>query len=409
MTAPRPILRALAGLLVPFAIGACRKSPASTENAAPVRATAHDVEFPRESPQLGSIQVTEATPVRQSEFRFTGRLTWNEDFTNRVFSPIAGRVEKVVAEIGQHLNPGDDLALLRSPEFGQAQADYRKAAGDFAQTDKTLTRVKALREHGAAAQKDLDSAQADFLRASAEKQRAAARLQLLGALEGDFSDVYHLATPIEGIVVDRNLNVGQEIRSDMILASTPQLTAPLFTITNPTRLWVVLDVPENDLNKLKLKQPVEVRTPAYPARVFTGQVDVIGAFLDPLTRVARVRASIDNAESFLKAEMYVNVRVTEVAESTTDVEVPSRSVIYLDGKYFVFVEAAPRKFERREVTVEREGGGETPIVVVRGLSAGQRIVSHGNLLINELLLEDNETAENKAPVGAAAAVTPRPL
>ena len=146
---------------------------------------------------------------------------------------MAGQVEKIVAEVGQTVKKGDDLALMHSSDFGQAQADYRKALGDFAQFDKTLARVKELKEHGAAAQKDVESAQADFDRGLAEKQRAEANLQLLGTTSGNFNDVYHLISPIAGIVVDKNINVGQQIRADLILANTPQATAPLFTITDP--------------------------------------------------------------------------------------------------------------------------------------------------------------------------------
>ena len=149
--------------------------------------------------------------------------------------------------------------------------------------------MKALREHGAAAVKDLESAQADYDRALSEKQRAELRLQLLGLGNGKFSDLYHITAPISGVVVDRNVNVGQEVRSDIVLAGSPQLAAPMFTITDPSKLWVQLDVPEREVSKLQAGQPIEVQF-GLSERVFEGHIDLVGASLDPQTRVIRMRA-----------------------------------------------------------------------------------------------------------------------
>ena len=382
--------------------------------------TGRDLEFSAGNPQLGEFHIVQAKSFSQKGESFTGRVTWNEDYTDRVYSPVAGQVEKTIVEVGQTVKKGDDLALMHSSDFGQAQADYRKALGDFAQFDKTLTRVKLLKEHGAAAVKDVESAQADFDRGLAEKERAEANLQLLGTTSGNFNDIYHVITPIAGVVVDKNINVGQQIRADLILANTPQATAPLFTVTDPSKLWVVLDVPEAKLGKLHAGDPVELRSPAYPDRMFPGRIDSVGAFLDPQTRVAHARASLDNPDGLLKGEMYVSVEAKEAPDARSDVALPARAVIYQDGQYYVFVQTTPRKFERRQVALEREAGaGGTGDVVVNGLKPGTPVVAEGSLLIDDMMTDDagGDTAaaqpsvspipDNGDPVAAGA--TPRPL
>jgi cobalt-zinc-cadmium efflux system membrane fusion protein len=378
----------------------CGKAPPPDADAGePVsHVSGKDIEFAPNNPQLSSLNTVVARRFNQAGESFTGLVTWDEDCTDRVYSPVAGQVEKIVAQIGQTVKKGDDLALMHSSDFGQAQADYRKALGDFAQFDKTLARVKTLREHGAAADKDVESAQADFDRGLAEKERAEANLQLLGTTSGNFNDVYHLVSPIDGVVVDKSINIGQQIRADLILANTPQATAPLFTITDPRKLWVLLDIPETRLGRLHVGDIVDLRTPAYPGRVFPGRIDDVGAFLDPLTRVAHARASVDNPDGVLKGQMYVSVEVKEPADAFTDVALPARSVIYQDGQYYVFVEVSPRKFERRQVTLERESGPDgTGDAVVRGIKPGQAVVAEGSLLVNELMAD--ETDDN-APVPA---------
>ena len=389
----------LCSLLLLF--GGCRKTPpvSSGPEEPGSRVTANSIEFSAGNPQLGSLQTVLPVPFKQTGELFTGRVTWNEDYTNRVYSPVAGQVEKVVAEIGQPIKKGDDLALMHSSDFGQAQADYRKALGDFAQFDKTLARVRSLKEHGAAAEKDVESAQADYDRGLAEKQRAEASLQLLGTTSGNFNDIYHIISPTAGVVVDRSINVGQQIRADLILANTPQATAPLFTVTDPSKLWVQLDVPESKLGKLHAGDAVEIHTSAYPDKVFPGRLDIISAFLDPQTRVAHARATVDNPDGLLKGEMYVSVEAKEPAGASTDVELPARAVIYEDGQYYVFVQEAPRKYVRRRVTLEREAGADGLNVVVHGIGPNQAVVAQGSLLINDAM------ADAEADTAAA---TPQP-
>ncbi|MBV9009327.1 MAG: efflux RND transporter periplasmic adaptor subunit [Verrucomicrobia bacterium] len=371
-------------LLVGLALSGCGKHEKSSA-AEPARVTANAVEFSPNAPQLHTLQIVAAKPFQHGDAQLTGQLVWDEDCTNRVFSPVAGRIEKVIAEVGQQVNKGDDLAEMRSPDFAQADADYEKAVSDLAQFEKALTREKTLAQHGAAAAKDVEGAQADYNRAVAEKQRAQLHLQLLGGNGDKFTDLYRITAPIAGVVVDKNVNVGQEVRADIMLANAPQLVLPLFTITDPTKLWLQLDVPENELAEVHANQPLELKTSAYPDSVFDGNITVVSAALDPQTRVAHARATVDNSQGLLKAGMYVSVDVKELAPSANEVSLPSSAVIFLAGKYFVFVEPETDKFEKREVRMLRDASAS--VVVVRGVKPGERVVSEGALLLNEMLPE----------------------
>jgi cobalt-zinc-cadmium efflux system membrane fusion protein len=307
-----------------------------------------------------------------------------------------------VAEVGQKVAPGDDLALLHSSDYGQALSDYLKAIATLSQAEKTYKRQKELTTYGAAATKDVEQAQADYENALAEKERALAALQRYGKPSGDFSDLYHLRSPIAGYVVDKKVNNGQEVRPDMILGSTTDVVTPLFTIADPSHLWVLLDVPETDLTQLKAGQEIELRTPAYPGRVFPGKLTVIGASLDPQTRVVHARAKIENPDGALKGEMYVTVNVKVPMNGAPSVEIPASAVIFLDSKYYVFVpdKTNPNKFSRREVKVlhERSAGAT---VVVQGVETGERVVSDGSLEMNDYL--DQGEGESSKPEATTTA------
>ena len=403
----KPVISALAALLCLVVVDACQKAkePANKPMDAstfepPTVTNGRDLEFPPKAPQLSSFKTVEAKPVNSGEERFTGRVTWNEDYAVRIYSPVAGQVAKIVADVGQKVAPGDDLALLHSSDYGQALSDYLKAMASLTQAEKTFKRQKDLTAYGAVATKDVEQAKADYDSAVAERDRALAALQRYGTTSGDFSDLYHLRSPISGHVVDKKINNGQEVRPDMILGSTTDVITPLFTVADPSHLWVMLDVPETDLNELKAGQDVELRTPAYPGRVFPGKLVIVGASLDPQTRVVHARANVENPDGALKAEMYVTVNVKLPTSEGVSVEVPASAVIYLDGKYYVFVpdKSDPNKYSRREVTVlhERSAGAT---VVVQGVRPGERVVSDGGLEMNDYLGEG--AGEESKPEAAA--------
>src|SRR5581483_7778767 len=192
----------------------------------------------------------------------------------------------------------------------------------------------------------LEAAEADRAHAVAEQQRAAATLALYGG-QGDRVDArFTLAAPIGGMVVERNVNPGQEVRADQ--ASDK----PLFVISEPSRLWLYLDVGETDLGALREQQPVLVRSRAFPGETFHGRIERIGAALDPATRTAKVRCVVDNPQRRLKAEMYVSAEIDD--GTALGLEVPTRAIFLQNDQRYVFVETASGSFERRPVRVGPE-------------------------------------------------------
>src|SRR2546426_3236071 len=138
-----------------------------------------------------------------------GRIVWDDNVTTRLFTPFAGRVTKIHVEAGRSIEAGAPLAAIASPDFGQAQADARRAATDFTLAERTVSRLRELSEHRAAALKDLQAAEAELARARLEKERTAKRLALYGAA-ADLDQAYILKSPIAGVVVEKTINPGAE-------------------------------------------------------------------------------------------------------------------------------------------------------------------------------------------------------
>ncbi|SDS54005.1 efflux RND transporter periplasmic adaptor subunit [Opitutus sp. GAS368] len=364
-------------------LAACAKAPDLADIAAPTVA-GDRVTFPANAPQRSTLTVAAVEPQAREVHHVTGRLTWDEDATVRIYTPVAGRVVSVDAALGDRLAAGAPLARLDSPDFGQAQADAHKAAADLLLAERTLTRTKDLFEHGAAPRKDLEAAENAQAGAQSEQQRALARLAQYGApAEGPVDGLFTLRTPLAGVVVEKNLNPGQEVRADMQLANAPQLFVPQFVISEPRRLWVLLDITEMDMNLLQPGQALRIRTRAFPGRTFDGRLESVGPSLDPATRTVRARGAVDNPGLLLKAEMYVDVEIDAPDTGGAAVAIANTAVFTKEGKHYMFVETAPGSFERREVEPGPESGGR--ILVLRGLKADDRVLIEGGLLLEALL------------------------
>ena len=329
----------------------------------------------------GSVAVvTVSPPAGADSIAFGGRLVWSEDATVRIFTPFAGRVTRVLSDIGQRVRPGQTLAVIEAPDFGQALADARRAMADLNLATRTVARQRDLLAHGVASRREVEAAETDSIRAASDRQRTEARIALYGADSTASAQGFPLRAPLGGLVVERNQTPGQEVRPDQMLAGTAQLTAPLFLVTDPGHLWVQVDIPEQDAGRVAPGQPMSLRVLALPGRAFKGRLTVIASEIDPTTRTIKARGVVDNPSQALKAEMLVSVQVGVPTGSA--LTVPAQSVFLEGADRFVFVQDGAGRYRHRSVTTGAARNGV--VSVIKGLNLGDRIVVDGVLLLNQL-------------------------
>lgn len=373
------LLAACALLLIALLSG-CGKAAAAADSSEP-KVAGDAVLIPTNSAQLAALSIEPVEKQSAAPVTLPGRLIWDEDATVRVFSPFAGRVQKIDAQLNQPVARGTPLAEILSPDYGTALAEARKAQSDFRRAERALTRARELTEHGAAPRKDLEGAEADFDSARAEKERAEARLSIYATTQKNDGAGFLLPSPLEGVVVEKNVTPGQEVRPDQMLANMPQFTAPLFVITDPSKLWIQIDASEADLPQFQPGSEFSFTSRALGDRTFAGKVETVSEFLDPNTKTIKVRGSVLNPDRLLKAEMFVTVSVSPRNEPAPSV--PVKAVFLRGDKHYVFLEEQPGEFARHEVSVGSEHDGH--ILVLAGLEPGQRVVTDGCLLLEQLL------------------------
>lgn len=336
--------------------------------------------FAADAPQRKALVSAPVDVAKQEALSLSGRVAWDESRTVRVFAPLAGRIARLIAEPGQSVRAGDALAAIASPDFGQTQAELARAQADHAVAEKALSRAKDLFEHGVIAEKDLQQAQADFERARAERDRTLSRAKLYGG-GATVDQEFVLRAPIAGIVVERNANPGQEVRPDQAQPGSP----PLFVISDPTRLWLQLELPEAALPFVRPGLEFRLRSPALGEEIITGRIEWVADGVDPLTRTTRARATVGNASRRLKAEMYVGADVDVVRGEAP--RVPSTAVILLGSTQYAFIDEGEGRYVRRRIVAEEAATmkGMGRMRVLEGIAAGDKVVTDGALLLQQLL------------------------
>jgi cobalt-zinc-cadmium efflux system membrane fusion protein len=358
----------------------CHHDAPPDQSAGP-KVVGETISFPADSPQLAALELAQAELRAPVNTELPGRLLWNDDATVRVFTPFAGRVRKIAADVGQQVDTNAPLAEVESPDFGQAQADARKAESDLKLATRSLARLRELYAHGAAAQKDVEAAEDAQAQADAEHSRAVSKIAAYGANASTLDEIFILRTPLAGTVVDKNVNPGQEIRPDQMLANIPEITAPLFVVSDPTHLWIQVDATEVDLPHLQPGHEFTFTSRAFPDQTFTGRVDKVSKFIDPNTRTIKVRGAVDNTRGLLKAEMFVSVSLPD--GQAPSISVPAAAVYLKGDKHYVFVQEKPGQFARHEVAIGSEEAGR--VLIRNGLQAGQQVVTDGCVFLQELM------------------------
>ena len=336
------------------------------------------------SKPLNGIKSSELMTGGVQNLVLPGRLVWNEEKTAKVYSPFSGRVESVEVQLGETVKKGQSLAHIQSPEFGVAQADARKAQAAAVLARSTLNRAKELYANGIIAKKEFEQIESDTAQVIAEFDRASSRIKALGASFTSINQKFSLNTPYDGVVVERNIYPGRELSSDLS-------NAPLLTITDPNNLWAVLEASEVDLGRFEVGAEVVIHNNTLPNEKLTGKIIQIADFIDPVTRTLKVRVEVPNQNKKLRAEMFIQADIP--VTNLEGIIVPARGVFLVGDQHFVFVELDINKYERHEVKVGKRFADK--VEVIEGLKQEQKVVTEGNLYLQEILRANVRSQKGK--------------
>jgi cobalt-zinc-cadmium efflux system membrane fusion protein len=292
--------------------------------------------------------------------------------TAAVLTPLGGRVLEIKIALGDRVHKGQVLAVIDSPDLGQAYEDNAKAADSLQLTRKNLTRQEEQFKLGTASTRDLDQARSDNTQAAAEFARTQARLKVLGvaASQESHSTLLSVVAPVSGSVTTLTVATGNMINDP---------TQPLMTVADLSTVWVTALVPEKDVAVVAKGQDADVSLTAYPGKVLHGKVLFVSDVIDSDTRRDKLRIAFPNADITLKPNMFATV--TLIGPKQTRVVLPTSALLVNNDRTTVFVATAPWTFERRTITAQLEEG--PTVALDSGVQAGEQVVVKGGILLND--------------------------
>ena len=314
----------------------------------------------------------------KSEIRLPGVVEPNA-YKQVVVTPlVSGRITEAVAQLGEHVRKGQTLLRLYSPELAEAETRYVSTRAMLEAHDRELQRTEKLVEIGAASQQELERTHAEHTAQRSEVETARSRLLLLGvAAESidrmtpgkDVSPTASVFAPIDGVVTERFANVGLNVDP----------ATKLFTIVDLRTVWIVADLYEQDLARVRTGTPATVATAAFPERAFQGQVSYIDPQVSVTTRTAKVRVEVPNPQEELRLGMYATV-VLETTNASPVLSIPEAAIQQVGDRQVVYLKTPkPGTFIEREVqTMFRS---HDRVEVTSGLRAGDVVVTTGSFFV----------------------------
>ncbi|HHT9119936.1 MAG TPA: efflux RND transporter periplasmic adaptor subunit [Candidatus Hypogeohydataceae bacterium YC41] len=345
------------------------------------------VRLTKESYELLAFQTAIAEKKKiEKQLKVTAEIQFNANKVFHIGPRVPGRVVEVFADLGDEVQKGQKLALLDSVELGKAISEYLTSQTKLEVSKTNFARETRLWEKKITSEKEMLDCKSACLQAQAEFGAAEGKLHLLGLTDEDIETlkpqthataIFPILSPFNGTVVEKHIALGE-------------MTEPatkLFTIADLSILWIILDIYEKDLPKIKLGQQVGVAVRSYPEEEFRGKIAYISDVVDEKSRTLKVRVDIDNREKKLKPGMFATAKISTAApEAVERLVVPHEAIESYEGKKVVFLALGNYAFKMTEVKAGEEFDGY--VEIVEGLKEGDEVVNKGAFYLKSELLKN---------------------
>src|SRR5882724_377524 len=297
----------------------------------------------------------------------TGKIAFNDDNVAKIYPLVSGNLQDIKVMLGDYVEKGQTLAVIRSPEMAGYSNDIVMAETNMSVAKKSLEATREMYKSGLASARDSLAAEAAYDQSKAGYEKALRVIRLNG---GRRNVKYSLRSPIGGFVVEKQATNNMSLRADN--------NASLFTISDLKNIWVLANVYETSISLIRVGDSVNVSTLSYPGKIFRGRIDRIMNVLDPTNKVMKVRIVLPNPGYLLKPEMFASVMLNTTLNRNM-LSVPGTALIFDNSQYYVLVYKSPSDISIRPVQVSSTVGDR--IYISGGLSEGEKVIGSQALFI----------------------------
>lgn len=314
------------------------------------------------------VEVLAAGPALiRNVLQLIGEVRFNEDRTVHVVPRLSGIVQSVSANAGDRVRKGQVLAAISSQGLADQRAELLAAQKRLVLARTTFEREKRLWEDKISAEQDYLQARTALQEAEIAEQNARQKLASLGGQKpgGDFTR-YELRSPIEGVVVEKHIALGEAVKDD----------TTVFVISDLSTVWAEMTVYARDLNAVKVGQKATVKAAAFDS-TSSGTVFYVGSLVGEQTRAAKARIVLPNPQGVWRPGLPVNIELT-AGEAEVPVAVSQEAIQTVRDWTVVFGRYGGH-FEARPVELGRSDGKF--VEVISGLNAGEQYAAKNSFLI----------------------------
>jgi len=336
------------------------------------------IHLSKEAAQLANVLtsvVTKKAPLK--EVRLYGKVQADERLFQSQVAHVPGRIERLAINFtGEQVIKGQVLAEIYSPELITAQQE-------LLETVKT----KQL-------QPELYEASREKLRQWKLTDEQISKIENSGVIQNNFD----VLSNTSGTVTARRVNTGDHVSQGTVL----------FDIADLSKVWIMFDAYESDLEFLHKGEKLSFTLQALPGVDFTGHIIFIDPVIDPLTRVAKVRVETGNQSGKLKPEMFATGNVSStLPEYRNNVVIPKSAVLWTGKRSVVYVKQPGSEepvFKIREVELGPMLGES--YVIINGLSEGEEIVTSGTFSVDAAAQLEGKPSMMNREGGKTSAMPP---
>ncbi len=314
-----------------------------------------------------------------------GVISLNENKTAHITSFVHGQIAKLSVDLGSKVRKGQTIVVINSPEFAQLQADFLQARASYNLSHIEYERAQFLWKQNAIGENELLRRQAEHEKFSSEYGALGSKLHSLGISHEQIEELIQKCDLVEEEeykcdVANPNLSVqaplaGTVIFRDVILGQHIEPEKVLFTVSDLSTLWVVLDAYEKDIPFISKESVIHIYSDLYSDRHFHGKITYISDLIDEKLRTLKIRVEIDNSAGDLKPNMYIRGIIENAASEEELLAVSDEAVQNLEGEKVVFVQEKSDVFAVRHVRLGNKVGPNR--IILAGLEKGERIVTKG--------------------------------
>ncbi len=309
--------------------------------------------------------------AQQDAITLTGKVSSNDDHVAKLYPMISGNVSGIQVMLGDYVQAGKQLAVIRSSEMAGFSNDLTGAETNLRMAEINLAKTKDMYKSGLVSMPDSLNAAMTYEQAKAALTRTR---QVLAINGGSTKGEYIVKAPLSGFIVEKNVTNNMTIRADNGNA--------LFTISDLKDVWIWANVYESNINRVHVGDSAQVETISYPGKIFKGKVDKVLSVLDPTNKVMKVRIVLPNDNYMLKPEMFSSVTISNKLQAKA-ITIPTSALIFDHSQYYVVVYKSRDDLAITPVQIINTVGNNTYIAA--GLEAGQRVISSQALQIYDQL------------------------